>query len=275
MNEKLNILVIDGGDSGETPITEHLIDEVYRIEIANNWEAAFKKISGEDFQLVICTFRLANKYVTWFLKELEQKNPKLLNIPFIISAAANDDRAEAEKILAGKRLKWLEKDSTDYVYELEWQIINFFPKIFHVFKKRLSESLEASIKVADFADKLKGLQDRIEKREKQADDLADDQETIKEKYIKWESIAEIVGLMVGSITLAIAVAVGLITILVDKKMMASSFQFPLVWLLVIFAVEIIFTFLICYWVFSRRFQRTMEERIDKAIKRRGINAGIN
>jgi len=269
MSEKLNILVIDGGDSGETPITEHLIDEVYRIEIANNWEAAFKKISGEDFQLVICTFRLANKYVTWFLKELEQKNPKLLNIPFIISAAANDDRAEAEKILAGKRLKWIDKDSADYVYELEWQIINLFPKLFHVFKKRLSESLEASTKVADFANKLKGLQYRIEKREKQADDLADDQEKIKGEYIRKEDLLETLVLMISAFTLVTGlIFAGMMTFFGSaiKKMD----NIPLLPVLAIFGLCLLLWGFLPYLLFKRRAQKILDTALNKYLKRKDI-----
>jgi len=133
--------------------------------------------------------------------------------------------------------------------------------------------LDESIK--DFKDAKESINSKTQQIEQSKNDittLTEEQKTIKSTYIKTENIFEMAGLLVGGITIAIALAVGLIAILFDKKLIGMDFKFPLVALLSIIAFEIIFTFVLCYKVFSRRSQKTIEERIDEIIEARRSDA---
>lgn len=192
-----------------------------------------------------------------------------MDLPFIICQTSSEIRNEVERILSGKRFKWIDKESTDYVYELEWLIMVFFPRIFNIYRKRLDESIK------DFKDAKESINSKTQQIEQSKNDittLTEEQKTIKSTYIKTENIFEMAGLLVGGITIAIALAVGLIAILFDKKLIGMDFKFPLVALLSIIAFEIIFTFVLCYKVFSRRSQKTIEERIDEIIEARRSDA---
>lgn len=275
MGNELQILIIEADKDRIDEIQKVLTDEMYKIETSATWDDALQKISCSNFNLIVSSNRIANGDVSLFLDRLVRTNPNKLNLPFIICRTSPDIQNEVERILSGKRLKWIDKESTDFIYELEWLIMDFFPRIFSIYRRRLHESINGfkdAIAIIDSnARQLEESKTDIKQISAEINDVKEEQETIKGTYIKTESIFEMTGLMVGGITLAIALAVGLITILFDKKLIGIDFELPLVRLLIIIALEIIFTFVVCYLTFSRRSQKIIEDKVKKELKKRITN----
>jgi len=76
MGNEIQILIIEADKDRTDEIKKTLTDEIYKMETSATWDDALQKISGRNFDLIICSNRITNRDVTWFLDELARPYPK-------------------------------------------------------------------------------------------------------------------------------------------------------------------------------------------------------
>lgn len=266
----IRLLVIDDDEDRQNIIKSYLTEEIYSIEFAKNWESGLDRLSNTEFDLVILCNRLENvrNDAVWFFRQLEKSLSDKMEIPLLISIATGADVTEIQRLLKGKRFGFLNKDLIDYVYNLEWAIINFFPRIFNYYKVKIQKSFDNAREAKDIATDLKknvkSVDNKINTNSKRIDTNKKAFKSLNNKlktYVRWENIAETLGILVGAFSLAIGIIVTIISIFFNQQITVNDFGISVIPLLVVFALVISSTWLLSYIIYKKRILKKVEDKL--------------
>ncbi|MDQ1355494.1 MAG: hypothetical protein QG657_5804 [Acidobacteriota bacterium] len=263
MGTEIQLLIIEEDEGRIDQIQRTLTEEIYKIEISVTWEDALQKISSSDFDLIMCSNRIANREVTWFLDELVQTYPNKLNLPFIICRTTENIRNEVERVFLGRRFQWIDKESADYVYELEWLIMGFSPRIFNSYRRRLDESINGFKDARALIDLKTREIERIQKKLKVINENSGEIQKIKKEYMRRKDIIETLILMVSAFTMATGFIFS--AMIIFFKGSIETVCIPVLPILVLFGFCLLFWGYLPYLLFKKSAKKIAKEKTDEII----------
>lgn len=246
MNQSLKLLIVDSDKDRTDLIRSHLGEEFYSIDLAQNWEDGLDKIFINEYNVIILSIRLSNtkKDASWFLSELEKKHWEKA-APFIVSISRQDD---IEALKDFPNTIYLNKNSRDFLCELEWAIINLVPKAFYRYREVLdSVKREALI--------IKKNESNIQVLEKQLKEM-------DKKFINKESITETLGIFVAAFSLSIGLIVSLILLFFEKEIKSSGSGIYVWHIFIAFVVLVIGCSIFLYFKLEKKMKVMIREELS-------------
>ena len=254
---KLHILIVEKDRDTSTRIQEHLGKEFYQIECVDSIVNALEKTSDNDYHLVHINLDYQFKV---------KNNPNLrdFRVPMIIGLSSTsppdllddirDEVAKPEDILH------VYKDCEDYLYKLEWAILNLFPKVFYWYRRKIDESHRLAPEIIKKSQNLEENLSNIK-------DIEEDQKSFKEKYISWKSFGEMLAIIMTLFVFATSL---IVTLVADQKYkglsinfcILSNFQAIWVFIFILTIFSCMLSFLIITFI-----KRKFEDKVEKMAKR--------
>ena len=286
MSLYLKLLIIENDDIKIDEIKNLLGDKFYSSDVEKDLQKGFEKVS-DQYNVVISSIRLPNAKLdaSELLKEFEKDETDKLDIPYIFFRTRGDveECKKIERILSGKKFCFIDKDNLDYVYELEWAILNLVPKVFYNYRKDIKDSIKLydqtqqnvkgiekrisdinnnKIAIEKLNDENKSRMKEIENNRDEIEKLSLEQNEIKQKYVQWRNITESLGIMVGAFSLVVGIIVSLIILLLKW---GEDTTVRLSWGLI--AVIFLLLFLIWSYVMFLYFRFRSIKFIEKNVKK--------
>jgi CheY-like chemotaxis protein len=255
--QKLHILIVEKDKDTFTRIQEHLGEEFYQIECVDSIGNALKKISDQEYHLVHINLDYQFKL---------ENNPGLrdFRIPMIIglsnTSSPNLLNNIREKVAKPEKVLHVHKDCEDYLYKLEWAILNLFPKVFYWYRKRIDESYRLAPEVIK---KSQNLEENLANIK----DIEEDQKSFKERYISWKSFGEMLAIIMTLFVFATSL---IVTLVADQKYQGLSIKycilsnFQAIWVFIF--ILTIFSCMLSF-LFNMFIKRKLEDKVEKMAKR--------
>jgi response regulator RpfG family c-di-GMP phosphodiesterase len=260
---KTTILLIERDKDNIEGIKNFLGKEFYSIDPIRNWDDGLKKILANEYDIIILRKKLAGtkKDASWLLENLIKKRSDRLNSSFLISKGFSDNLESIKEILKGKKFSIINQDSKNYLYELEWSIINLVPQVFYHYRKKMEKSL-------DFYQKSQKIAENLENKIQNIDDLGDEQEKIKTNYVQWRNIAESLGTLVGAFSLVTGIIISLILLVSNQAMKLSEIKLSIVQIIsIFFLISLIWGFILLLY-FRLRSRKIIENKTEKIFEKK-------
>lgn len=286
--KKVRLLVIESDEDRVSIIKGTLEKNSFSITSAHNWEKGLNEILNNEYDIVLLSNRLSSTKndVFWFLEKVEESDKKKLDLPFLISISPRDNLKKIEETLRGKKFKFIDKESINYIYNLEWAVANLVPKAFYLYTSNIKRALsfykrtkiivenieKRSQDIEGIKDSVKKLIDENEMNSKviienqnEIGDLIED----KKNYVKWRDITESLGTLVGAFSLVIGIIISLILLLSKDLSDLSKLKIhPIQILSILFIISLIWG-LMHFRYFKKKSTKMIEEEIEKFLKGRG------
>ncbi len=290
--KKVKLLIINDNEGRVDLIRRHLSNTIYSIAFEVDWENGLEKVKAIEYNLIILNDRLENEKndAAWFLKQLENDAPEKLEIPFLVSAAANYDVGKIENILKGKRFKFIDKDKDNETYrcEMEWAIINLVPRVFYIYREKIKDALSLGKKhqgkIGDLRKKIessnknnnvaidsfsqinKELSYKVDENKREIEGIQKDQVEIKDKYVQWKDIIQTLSILVAVFTLAMGLILSIIMLFFDQPIEVNVCGEKLLPVLTFSGFVLAIWGFIPYFLFKRSVNKIIENRAKRIIE---------